>query len=95
MIIGSDGSHCYYVTEACPIEYAYWGYRPSLSTNITFTALFGLSTIAFLAQGIASKKWLGFTIAMASGCALEAVGYVGRILAHQDMFAEVCLRVLV
>ncbi|RYN25625.1 hypothetical protein AA0112_g8439 [Alternaria arborescens] len=88
MIISSDGSHCYYVTEACPIEYAYWGYRPSLSTNITFTALFGLSTIAFLAQGIASKKWLGFTIAMASGCALEAVGYVGRILAHQDMFAE-------
>jgi hypothetical protein len=95
MIIGIDGSHCYYVTEACPLEYAYWGYRPSLSTNITFTALFGLSTIAFLAQGIASKKWLGFTIAMASGCALEAVGYVGRILAHQDMFAEVCLRVLV
>jgi hypothetical protein len=92
MIIGLDGRPCYYVTETCPIEYAYWGYRPSFSTNITFTALFGISTIAFLVQGIAGKKWLGFTIAMVSGCALEVIGYVGRILAHKDMFSEVCLR---
>jgi hypothetical protein len=27
---------------------------------------------------------------MTSGCALEVIGYVGRILAHGDMFAEVC-----
>ncbi|KAG9190323.1 hypothetical protein G6011_08411 [Alternaria panax] len=88
MIIGFDGRPCYYATETCPIEYAYWGYRPSFSTNITFTALFALSTITFLVQGIAGRKWLGFTIAMASGCALEVVGYIGRVLAHQDMFSE-------
>jgi hypothetical protein len=91
MITGYDGLPCYFVSETCPAEYAYWGYRPSFATNVAFTALFGLSTIAYLVQGIAGKRWLGLTIAMASGCALEVVGYIGRVLAHRDMFAEVCL----
>jgi hypothetical protein len=90
MMTGLDGRLCYFVTETCPIEYAYWGYRPSFATNIAFTVLFGLSTIAYLVQGIAGKRWLGFTIAMTSGCTLEVIGYVGRVLAHGDMFAEVC-----
>lgn len=32
---------------------------------------------------------MGFSIVMVSGCALEVVGYLGRILASQDMFNEV------
>ena len=35
---------------------------------------------------------MGFSIAMVSGCALEVVGYLGRILANQDMFSEVSAR---
>jgi hypothetical protein len=81
---------CTIPNEHCPIEWSYWGYRPSLSTNLAFAVVFGISTIAFLVQGIASKRWLGFTIAMASGCALEVVGYIGRVLAYNDVFSEVC-----
>lgn len=63
---------CNYGT--CPLDWSYWGYRPSYSANLTFTVLFGISMIAYLAQGIVGKRWLGFTIAMVSGCALEVIG---------------------
>jgi hypothetical protein len=89
MIYNSEGVPCTVVNEGCPLDASYWGYRPSLSANIAFTVLFTLSTIAFLAQGVFSKRWLGFTIAMASGCVIELTGYVGRVMAHHDMFDEV------
>ncbi|CAA9956911.1 RTA1 domain containing protein [Pyrenophora teres f. maculata] len=88
MIIGYNNAHCYIPSWDCPIEYSYWRYRPSFSTNATFTALFGLSMLLFLVQGIIGKRWVAFSIAMVSGCALEVVGYLGRILASQDMFNE-------
>ncbi|KAF1836383.1 RTA1-domain-containing protein [Decorospora gaudefroyi] len=71
-----------------PDDSMYWGYRPSLSTNIAFAVLFALSMIAFMIQGIAGKRWLGFTIAMSSGCAVEVVGYIGRILAHDGLGSQ-------
>lgn len=92
MIIGYDNVQCYHPSIYCPIEDSYWSYRPSFSTNATFTALFGLSMLLFLVQGIVGKRWMGFSIAMVSGCALEVVGYLGRILANQDMFSEVSAR---
>ncbi|KAH7378265.1 RTA1 like protein-domain-containing protein [Pyrenochaeta sp. MPI-SDFR-AT-0127] len=61
--------------ETCKLEWSYWGYRPSYTANIAFT-------------GIVGKRWLGFTIAMVSGCALEVIGYVGRVLAYNDLFHE-------
>ena len=91
MIIGFEGAKCYHPSILCPMGYAYWRYQPSFSINLAFTVLFGLSMVAFLVQGIAGKRWLGFTIAMASGCALEVIGYVGRLMAHDDMFSEVCV----
>jgi len=89
MMIGYNNVQCYHPSDDCPIKYSYWKYQPSFSTNATFTALFGLSMLLFLVQGIIGKRWMGFTIAMVTGCALEVVGYLGRILASQDMFNEV------
>ena len=66
-------------------------YEPSLIINAAFLVLFGISFITFVVQGTADAKWLGFSLAMAAGCALEVAGYAGRILAQQDMFAEVCI----
>ncbi|KAL6710472.1 Mitochondrial import inner membrane translocase subunit Tim17-A [Coniothyrium glycines] len=74
--------------ETCGLEWSYWGYVPSYSTNVAFAVLFGISMVAYLAQGIFGKKWLGFTIAMVCGCALEVMGYIGRVLAHNDVFSE-------
>ncbi|KAF1848641.1 sphingoid long-chain base transporter RSB1 [Cucurbitaria berberidis CBS 394.84] len=74
--------------EECGVEGSFWGYRPSHGVNIAFVVLFGISTLAFLAQGFSGKKWLGFTIAMEMGCILEVIGYIGRILAYNDLFHE-------
>jgi hypothetical protein len=76
--------HC--TIETCD---SYWAYYPSLAANSFFIAIFGLSTVLYLAQGILSKKWLGFTIAMVSGGVLEIIGYAGRIMANSDVYSEV------
>lgn len=77
--------------DTCPLSMSYWGYLPSLPANALFLALFGLSTLLFIGQGAYSKRFIGFTIAMVCGCALEVVGYVGRIMSHNNPFGEVCL----
>ncbi|KAF2019773.1 putative sphingoid long-chain base transporter RSB1 [Aaosphaeria arxii CBS 175.79] len=74
--------------DTCPLALSYWGYRPSLAANILFTVLFGISTILFIGQGVLSRRFLGFTIAMVSGCALEVIGYIGRDLSYYNPFAE-------
>jgi hypothetical protein len=82
--------HCTY--DTCPLSASYWGYRPSLGANLAFLILFGISTLSYIGQGFLNKAWLGFTIAMVCGCALEVIGYVGRVLAYNDGFTEVCDR---
>ncbi|XP_014556569.1 hypothetical protein COCVIDRAFT_99445 [Bipolaris victoriae FI3] len=86
--IGYDGTLCYHPSENCPIRKAFWMYEPSLIINSAFLVLFSISFITFVVQGTADAKWLGFSLAMAIGCALEVAGYAGRILAQQDMYAE-------
>lgn len=63
--------------------------RPSLPANATFLALFSLSLCSFLAQVHLSKRFIGFTIAMASGCILEVLGYISRIMSYHNPFNEV------
>ncbi|EUC49631.1 hypothetical protein COCMIDRAFT_22802 [Bipolaris oryzae ATCC 44560] len=87
-LIGYDGTLCYHPSDNCPRRYAFWVYEPSLIVNSAFLVLFGTSFITFVVQGTADAKWLGFSLAMAIGCALEVAGYAGRILAQQDMYAE-------
>lgn len=74
--------------ETCPLRLSYWGYRPSLAANILFTAIFGLSTLLFLGQAVLSKRFTGFSIAMICGCALEVIGYIGRVLSYYNPFKE-------
>ncbi|KAF2729808.1 RTA1-domain-containing protein [Polyplosphaeria fusca] len=74
--------------ETCPLSLSYWGYRPSLPANALFLALFALSTLLFIGQGALSRRFVGFTIAMVSGCALEVIGYVGRTMSYSNPFGE-------
>lgn len=73
----------------CGFQYAYFQYVPTKSVNMAFAVLFGISALAFLGQGIARKRWLGFTIAMVSGCTLEVIGYAGRVMAADQLYYEV------
>jgi hypothetical protein len=76
--------------ELCGVEGSHWKYRPDQHVNLAFAILFGFSAFVFLTQGFASKKtWLGFSIAMVCGCVLEVIGYIGRILAYDDIYSQV------
>ncbi|KAF2138952.1 uncharacterized protein K452DRAFT_337768 [Aplosporella prunicola CBS 121167] len=72
----------------CPLSDSYWAYRPSLGANAAFAAIFGLSLLLFLVQGVVSKRFLGFTIAMVSGDILEVLGYAGRLMSWSNPFGE-------
>ncbi|KAH7081363.1 sphingoid long-chain base transporter RSB1 [Paraphoma chrysanthemicola] len=72
----------------CGFQYAYFQYVPTKSANMAFAVLFGISALAYLGQGIARKRWLGFTIAMVSGCVLEVIGYAGRVMAADQLYYE-------
>lgn len=81
--------HCRLGLPECPLDLSYWAYLPSLPANAIFTALFGLSLLLFIVQGALSKRFLGFTIAMVSGCILEVLGYIGRLMSRSNPFNEV------
>ncbi|KAL8786689.1 MAG: hypothetical protein Q9213_002624 [Squamulea squamosa] len=74
--------------DTCPIDESYYNYRPSLAANGTFLALFLFSLLVFLVQVTLSKRFIGFTIAMVSGCILEVLGYIGRIMSYHNPFGE-------
>jgi hypothetical protein len=73
----------------CPLDLSYWAYIPSLPANALFLAIFALSLALFLVQAVLSRRFLGFTIAMVSGCILEVLGYIGRLMSRHNPFNEV------
>ncbi|OCL03125.1 RTA1-domain-containing protein [Glonium stellatum] len=81
----APGKYANCTMETCPIKFSIYGYNPSKPANIAFCAIFGLSLIAHIIQGIRWKSW-SFLIVMSIGIFGEAVGYVGRILMHNNVF---------
>ncbi|PGH07251.1 hypothetical protein AJ80_08037 [Polytolypa hystricis UAMH7299] len=75
--------------ETCDIEWSFYRYRPSLAANATLTALFAISLIAYAIQGVMSKRFYGFSIAMVLGTICECLGYVGRIMMWNNPWKEV------
>lgn len=69
--------------QTCDIEQSLFGYRPSLVASGVFIALFGISLLIHLVQGFRSRRWT-FASLMALGCAVEMVGYGGRIMMNSD-----------
>ena len=75
--------------QTCPLKSSYYAYLPSLGTNAAFLTLFSVSLLGFILQAALSWRFVGFTIAMVSGCILEVLGYVGRIMSHHNPFDQV------
>ncbi|RPA97967.1 RTA1-domain-containing protein [Choiromyces venosus 120613-1] len=71
--------------DICPLQASFWDYRPSLALNCLLIALFGLSLLSHIGQGIKYKTW-GFLISMFFGCIAEIVGYGGRVWAYSQPF---------
>ncbi|GAB7366553.1 hypothetical protein MBLNU230_g8540t1 [Neophaeotheca triangularis] len=74
--------------ETCPVEASIYGYYPSLGFNSAFVAIFALSAVVYYHQLLLFKSYRFFSACMALGCLLEAGGYIGRILLHDDPFSR-------
>ncbi|THY26827.1 parasitic phase-specific protein PSP-1 [Aureobasidium pullulans] len=77
--------HC--TQDTCPASYSIYGYAPNLGANAFFVAIFAISCLTFCYQARLYRKWLGFSIAMILGTALESVGYGSRLMLSADPFS--------
>jgi hypothetical protein len=82
-----DFRNCVEVTPKCPVEATTYGYYPVLGPNAFLCALFALCCVGSLVLGFVTKTWT-YTIALGIGTLLEAAGYGGRIMMHQNPFSE-------
>ncbi|KAI5266794.1 parasitic phase-specific protein PSP-1 [Aureobasidium subglaciale] len=73
--------------DTCPASYSIYGYAPNLGANAFFVALFAISCLVFCYQARLYRKWLGFSIAMILGTALESIGYASRLILSNDPFS--------
>jgi hypothetical protein len=71
--------------ETCDLTLANFMYLPTVPGNAIFAGLFGLFIIVQLFLGIKHKIW-GFMSALCLGLLLECVGYIARILIHNNPF---------
>lgn len=78
---------CLQVSPECPVEISIYGYYPSLGANAFFTAWFALLFIPNIVFGIYYKAWT-YMLALGLGCAIEAIGYGGRIMLHSNPFSN-------
>jgi hypothetical protein len=76
---------CSAIGPDCPPDGSSLGYAPNMAASISFVALFGASLAAQVAMGWKYKTWT-FLIAMALGSTTECIGYLGRILMHNNPY---------
>ena len=67
----------------CLAQGAVFTYRPSYGGNIFFAALFGAFILPNAWLGIKYKTW-GYMAGMIIGLVLEILGYVARIMLHDN-----------
>jgi RTA1 like protein len=72
-------------SSLCVEEYGQLNYIPSLGGNAFYLACFSLALLSQIGLGIKFRTW-GFMSAMIGGCGLEIVGYIARIMLHNDIF---------
>lgn len=76
--------HC--TLDTCCLAQAWFTYRPNYAGNLFFACFFGFMIIPQLFFGIKYKA-SGFMVGMIIGCVLEVLGYVGRLLLHDNPFS--------
>ncbi|KAL6232829.1 hypothetical protein BDW75DRAFT_246897 [Aspergillus navahoensis] len=64
------------------MKFTFYYYTPSAAAGGIFAGLFGVCTILHLYQLLRTRTW--FMIPFAIGGALEAVGYVGRVVSSTE-----------
>lgn len=85
--MSSQYENCTAITEFCVVEATIYGYYPNLGANAFFCALFAICCIANIGLGIRYRTWT-YLIALGFGCLGEAVGYIGRIMLHDNPWSN-------
>lgn len=78
---------CQSVSPECPVEGTLYGYAPNLGANAFFAAFFGIAFIFQIYFGIRYKTWT-YMIAVGLGSVAECVGYIGRIMLHNNPYDD-------
>jgi hypothetical protein len=81
----SEIDHDTCTLDTCPIDLAYINYQPNLGANILFLAIFAFFLAGQLVVGSWFRTWT-YMGAMSAGLILEVLGYVGRIMMHNNPF---------
>lgn len=71
----------------CLSEQAYLQYLPTVAGNAAYAAAFGIILIGQIGLFIAYPKTWKFFIGVAACLLLEIVGYIGRIMLHNNPFS--------
>ncbi|KAK4949811.1 hypothetical protein LTR10_011653 [Elasticomyces elasticus] len=79
---------CFNVSAQCPIENTIYGYYPSVGANCFFVAFFFMAAVMQLYGGIRYKTWT-YLIAMFLACVDQGLGYIGRVMLHQNPYSSV------
>ncbi|KAI1616118.1 RTA1 like protein-domain-containing protein [Exophiala viscosa] len=79
---------CFNVSSQCPVENTIYGYYPSVGANCFFVAFFFMAAVMQLYGGIRYKTWT-YLIAMFLACIDQGLGYIGRVMLHQNPYSQV------
>ena len=71
--------------KVCDLSLAHFNYIPNLAGNALFAAIFAIYVLINLYFGIRHKTW-GYMVAMVLGLVGEVIGYIARILLHNNPF---------
>lgn len=69
----------------CPVEWATIQYRPTMPGNIIYLLCFLVLLGGQLFYGIRNKTW-SYMSTVSTGILLEIIGYIGRLMLHQNPF---------
>lgn len=78
-LYAAGGDHVNCTLSVCPVEASVYGYRASLPFSSLLIALYAICLVVQVVLGWHYKTW-GYLSAMALGCLVEILGYVGRII---------------
>jgi hypothetical protein len=81
----SNVPKCTEVGPGCPSNGSSLGYAPNLTASIIFIIIFASSFFAHLGLGTKYKTW-GFMTATLLGSSSEVIGYIGRVLMHNNPY---------
>ncbi|CAM1511717.1 Fc.00g092300.m01.CDS01 [Cosmosporella sp. VM-42] len=87
LVLRSVYDECTDISPRCPVEATVLGYTPNLGSSIFFALCFGLITITAAVLSVWKRTWT-YGAALTVGVGLEALGYIGRALMHDNPWAS-------